>query len=203
VVEGGCIGVIEWNVWMAPVKTPIDSAVHRNRDCRGIVLDLRGNPGGIAGMLMGVAGHFYADTITLGRLESRSGELRFVANPQRVSPGGTAVQPYGGPVAILLDALSVSTTEMFASGMQSTGRARVFGETSAGQALPAVATRLPNHDVLMYVIADATGPAGERVEGVGVVPDQPVPLRRADLIQGRDAPLEAAIAWILSQNDGT
>jgi len=202
-VDDGCVGVVRWNVWMVPVAPQIDRAIDASRDCRGIVLDLRGNPGGVAGMLIGVAGHFFAEPTTLGRLRSRTADLRFNANPRRVAPDGRPVQPYDGPVAILQDALSVSTSELFAGGMQATGRARIFGETSAGQALPAVASRLPNHDVLMYVVADATGPGGERFEGTGVRPDQDVPLRREDLLAGRDAALDAAIDWILRQRVGT
>jgi carboxyl-terminal processing protease len=80
--------------------------------------------------------------------------------------------------------------------MQAIGRARIFGETSAGQALPAMATRLPTGDVLLHVTADLVAPDGRRVEGRGVVPDEPVPLRRAELLAGRDAALEAAVRWI-------
>ena len=66
----------------------------------------------------------------------------------------------------------------------------------ARKALPAVASRLPNGDVLMYVIADLTGPDGRRIEGSGVAPDQVVPLKRAGLLAGRDAVLDAALRWI-------
>ena len=80
--------------------------------------------------------------------------------------------------------------------MQQIGRARVFGETSAGEALPALMVRLPSQDVLYHAIANFTGPDGTRVEGRGVVPDEVVPLTRAGLLAGRDAPLEAAVRWI-------
>ncbi len=59
-----------------------------------------------------------------------------------------------------------------------------------------MATRLPTGDVLLHVIADFVAPDGRRVEGRGVIPDEPVPLRREDLLAGRDAPLEAALRWI-------
>jgi carboxyl-terminal processing protease len=85
---------------------------------------------------------------------------------------------------------------MFAAAMQAIGRARVFGERTAGQALPAVATRLPTGDVLMHVVADFVAPDGTRIEGRGVVPDEVVPLTRSDLVAGRDAPLESAIRWL-------
>jgi len=83
--------------------------------------------------------------------------------------------------------------------MQDAGRARVFGETSAGAALPATTTQLPNGDSLMHATGDFVTSTGTRLEGRGVVPDEVVPLRRADLLAGRDPQLEAALTWILSQ----
>jgi carboxyl-terminal processing protease len=113
-----------------------------------------------------------------------------------------AVEPYSRPLAILVDGMSASTTEMFTAALQALGRARVFGERTAGQALPAMATRLPNGDVLMHVIADFVAADGSRIEGTGVRPDELVPLNRADLSAGRDAPLSAALLWIERARQG-
>ncbi len=195
---GGCLGVIRFNIWMVPLAAQIDRAVDAVRDCAGIVIDLRGNPGGIAGMVMGVAGHFLDDRVTLGTMRSRGSQLNFRSNPRRVDAAGRPVEPFAGPVAVLVDGLSVSTSEFFAGGMQAVGRVRVFGDTTAGQALPATLMRLPNDDVLMYVVADFTSADGARLEGRGVVPDRVVPLLREDLLAGRDAAFEEALAWIRS-----
>ncbi|MGD8277920.1 MAG: S41 family peptidase [Gemmatimonadota bacterium] len=197
-----CVGVIRFNVWMVPLSPKFDDALDSLRDCRGIVLDLRGNPGGVAGMVMGVAGHFFAEPNTLGTMRSRGTELNFVANPRRVNARAEPVEPFSGRVAILVDLLSVSTSEIFAGGMQALGRARVFGENSAGQALPATLLRLPNGDVLMHVVADFTMPGGIRIEGRGIRPDEAEPLHRSDLLAGTDAPLEAALHWIRARPDG-
>jgi len=195
---GGCAGVIRLNIWMVPLMPAFDRAMDELADCRGVVVDLRGNPGGVAGMVMGVAGHFLNDTIPLGFLKLRSAGMRFKANPRRVRADGTRVEPYAGHVAILTDEMSASTSEFFAAGLQAIGRARVFGSTTAGQALPAVLIRLPSDDVLMHVLADFTGPGGIRIEGAGVRPDEPVQLDRETLLQRRDAALDAALLWIRS-----
>lgn len=200
--DGRCVGLIRFNVWMAPIAPALDRAVDGMRDCAGIVVDLRGNPGGVAAMVMGFAGHFFTTRQPLGVLRTRTNELRLVANPRTVNPEGVAVEPYGGPVALLVDPLTVSTSEIFAAGMKAAGRARVFGETTAGQALPAMAVKLPNDDVLMHVVADLTVPGGERVEGRGVTPDVTVPLSRETLLAGRDAVLERAVQWIVSTGAG-
>jgi len=109
------------------------------------------------------------------------------------------VRPYAGPVAILVDEMSASTTEFFAAGLQEVGRARIFGMRTSGQALPAQLTSLPNGDVLYHAVADFTTPKGVRMEKDGVAPDDATPLTRRDLLAGRDAQLEAALAWIARQ----
>jgi carboxyl-terminal processing protease len=92
--------------------------------------------------------------------------------------------------------MSGSASECFAGGMQSIGRARIFGQTSMGQALPALFDRLPNGDLLIHAYGDFVTATGTRLEGQGVIPDEAVPLERADLLAGRDRTMEAALAWI-------
>jgi carboxyl-terminal processing protease len=193
---GGTAGYIRFNVWMAAVDAPFQRAVDEFRKTDGIVIDLRGNPGGLAFMMTGISGHFVADRRTLGIMKTRDNELRFSTNPRMVTAAGERVEPFGGPVAILMDALSGSASECFSGGMQSIGRAKVFGQTSMGQALPAQFTKLPNGDVLIHAFGDFVTADGTRLEGRGVIPDVAVPLTREDLLAGRDRPLEAALAWI-------
>ena len=197
---GRTAGVIRFNVWMTAVDGPFGNAVDEFRSADGIVIDLRGNPGGLAQMLMGISGYFIDERKTLGVMTTRDNELRFPVNPRRVNTKGERVQPFGGPVAILVDALSGSATECFTGGMQSVGRARVFGQQTMGQALPALFDRLPNGDVLIHAYGDFVTADGTRLEGRGVIPDEVVPLQRADLLDGRDRTLEAALAWIDSRS---
>ncbi len=193
---GKTAGVIRFNVWMAAVDALFQQAVDRFRAFDGIIIDLRGNPGGLAGMIMGTSGHFVGERKTLGVMKTRENELRFFVNPRLVSAAGERVQPYAGPVAILVDAMSGSASECFAGGMQSIGRVRVFGQPSMGQALPALFDKMPNGDVLIHAYGDFVTAEGTRLEGRGVIPDEVVPLVRADLLAGRDRTLEMALAWI-------
>ena len=196
---GRSAGVIGFNVWMTAVDKPFQQALDRFRSADGIVIDLRGNPGGLAAMIMGIAGHFVADRATLGIMRTKDSELRFAVNPRLVNSVGERVEPYAGPVAILVDGMTGSASECFAGGMQSLGRARVFGQTSMGQALPALFDRLPNGDVLIHAWGDFVTGTGVRIEGRGVVPDEPVVITRQDLLSGRDSTLEAALGWIDSR----
>ena len=191
------IGVISFNIWMTGASDAIDRAVDSMRGCDGIVLDLRGNPGGVGAMSMGVAGHFLREPASLGSMLGRENTLDFRAEPRKVSAEGKRVRPYASkPLAILVDGRSASTSEVFAGGLQDLGRARVFGEVSAGMALPAHAKELPNGDVLLHAVADFVTPKGTRLEGRGVIPDEAVAPTREALLRGDDAVLAAASKWI-------
>jgi carboxyl-terminal processing protease len=194
--NGGCVGVVRFNIFMTPVMPQFEDAMAGMRPCSGVVLDLRGNLGGVGAMIMGMTGHFFTQPETLGTMRLRGGTMRYVANPIRVARSGAPLAPYEGRVAVLIDELSASTTEILAAALQRLGRARIFGGPSAGQALPAVVTKLPNGDRMMYVIGDFAGPGGARLEGTGVTPDVSTPLSRQALLSGRDDALETAVSWL-------
>ncbi len=193
-----CVGLIAFNIWLPALVQDLENAVDAVRGCDGIVIDLRGNPGGLGAMVMGFGGYFVDTTRSLGTMRSRQVSLNFVINPRTSRSDGRTAKTFTGPVAIIVDPMTASTSEIFAAGMQRIGRARVFGETSAGAALPALMERLPSGDVFVHAVADFTDPRGRRIEGSGAVPDEVVPLRVRDLVNGYDAPLDAAVRWISS-----
>lgn len=201
---GGRVLAVRFNVWMMPVVEAFETALYGDPAAGasafdGLLIDLRGNPGGIAGTAVGVAGYLLDEQVELGRMLNRGSDLRLLVYPRQVSRSSQKLEVFQGPVAVLVDGRSASTSEIFAAGLQDHGRARLFGEPSAAAALPAVIERMPNGDLLMHAIADFVRPSGERVEGRAVIPDSLVPLTREGLLAGRDEPREAALAWIASE----
>lgn len=196
--EGRTIGLVHFSNWFHGISAEIDLALFSMRDCDGIILDLRGNSGG-AGMMAGqVAGHFFTERGSLGTQRMRRRDSEYTFRPRR-SGSGRRVGVFEGPLAILADETTGSCSEVFTGGMQALGRARVIGERSAGAALPATLTELPNGDYLLHAIADFITARGESMEGDGVEPDQEVALTREDLLAGRDAALAAALDWIATE----
>ncbi len=191
-LEGGA-GYIAFNLFFDPagLMPQFEAAVEGYRDAPGIVLDLRGNPGGIGAMAMGMAGWFVdrGDQM-LGTMRMRDSQLRFAVFPRAWT--------YAGRLAILVDGCTASTAEILAGGLQDLGRARVFGTRTAGAALPSQIVKLPNGDGFQFAIADYVSAGGRRLEHVGVTPDVEVVPTRAELLAGRDPVLEAAMAWIRS-----
>ncbi len=160
--------------------------------CAGFIIDLRGNPGGIGGMAMGMAGYLVnKQGLRLGSMYTRDATLNFVINPR--------LGAYSGPVAILVDPESASTSEIFAGGLKDLGRARIFGTHTAAAALPSVIERLPNGDGFQYAIANYISEGGKPLEGIGVQPDEEVKLSREALLAGHDSVVDAALEWIQKQ----
>ncbi len=190
------IPIIAFSNWFPVIIQDLDRYAFSARSAQAVIVDLRGNSGGAVGIIGGFAGHFSDSVWSLGSMRGRGSNLQLNANPRRVTAANERIGVITTPVAILVDAMSASASEFFASGMQALGRARVFGEVTAGQSLPAAMLRLPSGDVLMHPIADHVDARGRRVEGIGVQPDTRTPLVRSELAAGRDAALEAAKAWL-------
>jgi carboxyl-terminal processing protease len=194
--DGGCVLYVEFNQWAMPVYDQFVAALREHGGCGGVVIDLRGNSGGLMASMSAVGGLFFDKPVSLGTLITSGGDLRLTALPRQVTDDGRDVRRFSGPLAILTDRTSISCSDMFPAAMQALERARIFGDTSAGIALPAGVAPLPSGDRLMYPIADFTDPKGRRIESVGVIPDTPSAPTAAALRAGRDPALDAALAWI-------
>lgn len=190
------IGIIRFNIWMIPIAPRFERAMYELRDCDGIIIDLRGNPGGVGALSSSLGRFLVSEKASLGTMTMRGAELQFNIEPVIVTTWGEPLKPFSGPIAILQDGGSASTSEVFAGGLQSIGRVEVFGTRSAGMALPAGMDKLPSGDVLLHAIADFVTSTGARMEHGGVVPDVEVGLTREDLLMGIDTTQRAAMEWI-------
>jgi carboxyl-terminal processing protease len=184
-LDGGP-GYIRFNSFMMPVMEKVRAALREFKDAPGIIFDLRGNLGGIGDLAAGIVGMVETRETSLGASRRRSGQVKLAVFPQK--------RPYTGPVVILIDGGSGSTTEIFAAGLQELRRAVIVGERSAGAVLPSDMIKLPTGAIFQYVFADFRTTSGTLIEGRGVAPDVEVKHTRASLLAGRDAQLEAAIA---------
>lgn len=193
------IGIIRFNIWMIPIAPKFERAMYELRDADGVIIDLRGNPGGVGALSSALSRFIVNEKASLGTMTMRGAEMSFNIEPVIVTTWGDELAPFVGPVAILQDTGSASTSEVFTGGLQSLGRVKVFGTRSAGMALPANMDKLPSGDVLLHAIADFVTSTGARMEHGGVVPDFEVELTREDLLDGIDSPEQAAKIWISNQ----
>ena len=185
------VGYLRFNMFFEPdaLMKAVSAIMKDCAQCKGFVVDLRGNPGGIGALASGLAGWFTDRGGTqLGTMYMRTGQIHFAvfARPE----------PFSGPLAVLVDGCSASTSEIFAGGLQDLKRARIFGTRTAGAALPSMIERLPDGDGFQYAFANYISAGGKVLEGSGVTPDEEVKLTRRDLLDGKDPVLDRALAWI-------
>ncbi len=187
-IAGTKIGHLAFNFWMLPMVERVRGAMAelRAQGMTGLVLDLRGNPGGVGAMSIPVARLLLTEPGSLGKLQFRdfAQEFNVAGDPAA----------FTGPVIVLVDEGTASTSEIFAAGLRDLGRAKVFGSRpSAGAALPSLVEALEGGALLQYVVGDYHSSRGAVAEGDGVRPDVLVPETRADFVAGRDPVLAAAV----------
>ena len=186
-LESG-VGYIRFNTFHPDLLPDLVEAVAALQDAPGIIIDLRGNPGGNPDTAEQLAAQFLDGQVLFGRFKTRSGTMARLVTGKNV---------YTGPLVVLVDASSFSASEHFASGMQAVGRAVIIGERSPGGATAMNVTTLPNGASLGYPVAQLLAPDGTVLEGYGVIPDITVTLERGQLLEGTDAQLQAAIHYIV------
>lgn len=161
-----------------------------NAGAPGIILDLRRNGGGEVATLERVLRDLLPGRVRYGTFVTRGGR----ANREKSAWLGGA--PYTGPLAVLVGPGSASSAEILAYSLQHYGRARLFGETTAGVVIASQHFRLRDGGELQLGTFDFRTLDGGRLEGNGVQPDKEVKRTLPAVRAGRDEVLEAAVAWL-------
>ncbi len=130
---------------------------------RGIVLDLRSNPGGLLDQAVSLSDVF----IPNGPIVSTVG--RHPASRQFFEASGDSVVPQI-PVVVLINGGSASSSEIVAAALQDVGRAVVIGSASYGKGTVQTVLRLPNDGELTLTWAQLVAPSGCLLHEHGVVP---------------------------------
>ena len=189
----GKVGYYYFNAFLDPsrVMKEFREAVHDDKHSGGIIIDLRGNIGGLGAMTMGMASEFSDQDSALGVMTTKGSKLKFFVTEH--------YDPVDCPVAVLIDECSISSAEIFSGGLQDLKLARLFGARTAGLALPSTIVKLPNGDGFQYAIADYHSASGRTLEKDGVTPDEEIPLTRELLLNDPDPVMSRAIEWIEQQ----
>jgi carboxyl-terminal processing protease len=189
---------IRFDGFQPSITKEFRQALERFRNSPGLIVDLRRNGGGDLGVLVPIAGYFFDKKTLFAKDETRSGKplsefAGVLRLPLDLYVGRSGDQIYSGPVVILIDSRSASSSEVFAAGMQDSQRARIVGSQSCGCVLGIAKPRvmkgggvLEMSEVLWF------SPKGRRLEGTGILPDQTVVPTLKSLQRKEDPALEAA-----------
>lgn len=188
----GNIGLIRFSRFAGGTDKWLAQELENYRQARGVILDLRNNPGGYMSVLGGCLKPFFASPLIFGRFIERD------RADQELRIQGMKRKAFAAPLVVLVDEKSSSCAEMFAAAMQETGRGKVIGRRTAGAVLASVSERLPEDFWLDIAIWDYKTARRRRLEGVGLEPDITVPLTLEQIRQGQDADVARALEFLQS-----
>ncbi|HWG38558.1 MAG TPA: S41 family peptidase [Terriglobales bacterium] len=185
-------------VWKMPNfefdPSEADSIMGKAKSYPSLVLDLRGNPGGLVDDCKYLLGYFVTHKITVATPQGRKHQ-----DPEEAKPNG---DHYPGKLFVVVDSGSASASEIFARTVQLEHLGTVIGDTTAGAVMESNVEPMHYGDIeagsaVLYgasiTVADMIMPDGKSLEKVGVTPDVEVLPTAADMAGGRDSVLAKAV----------
>lgn len=170
---------------------------YESSGCKGLILDLRANGGGLLSATVDVADEFLDNGTILSEVGSDGN--KDVTNARR---GGLLTHV---PVVIIQDAGSASGAEVLAAALRDNGRAKIIGTRSFGKGTVNQLIQLkdcgdPNGCGALYMsVGRWYTPKGDQIEGLGISPDVEVPMTQDDYIGQGDVQLFKAIEMLRGQ----
>src|SRR5690606_36997843 len=151
--------------------------LHKGERLRALVLDLRGNPGGLLDQAAKVADKFLEDGVIVSTVGMSEGREEKRAVRRNTEP------PY--PIVVLTNGSSASASEIVAGALKNHDRAVVVGQTTFGKGtVQLVFPRItPDGAALKLTIAQYLTPGDVSIQGVGVTPDVELDPMTADLLE--------------------
>ena len=131
---------------------------------RGLVIDLRSNPGGLLNSAVQIADALLED----GGIVSTRGRIPVSDATFSATPGDRL---HGAPVVVLVDAGSASASEVLAGALGDNGRARIVGSRTFGKGSVQTVLPLDNGDSVKLTTARYYTPDGRSIQALGIVPD--------------------------------
>ena len=158
---------------------------------QGIVLDLRGVPGGSPDAMAVLAQWFLGPT-PIGAVVTREERHAIPYSPD-------AIAAYRGHLVVLTDSRTSGVAEVLAAALRDAGRSRIVGTVTRGGSQIASIVEMPSGGLLQIAIANYTTARGTVLRDKGITPDiELVPPDLATLRAGRDPHLDRAIEVIRS-----
>jgi carboxyl-terminal processing protease len=130
---------------------------------RGIILDLRNNPGGRVDTVVDLTSRFLDDGLVLYQMDGRQNRVEY-----QVTGGSKAPDL---PLIVLINEFSASASEIMAGALRDHGRARLVGTTTFGKGSVNIQRPLSDGSGVYYSIARWFTPGGDLIEGEGIEPD--------------------------------
>jgi carboxyl-terminal processing protease len=184
----GQIAYIRITQFILPTTNDFKQALQDSIDkgAKGIILDLRDNPGGILDQAVDVASQFLLRGIVV-KVDDNEGK----ESVYKVISGGLALNM---PLIVLVNGGSASASEIVAGALQDNGRAKLAGSQTYGKASVQNIIRLEDGGAIKVTVAHYYTPDGRMISGTGLTPDYPSDLKNQDLVNWAEDYLNKIIA---------
>jgi carboxyl-terminal processing protease len=163
----------------------IAKAANELKGSKGIILDLRGNPGGLVSSAVAVGSQWLSQGDIIMQ-EKRGSEVVQTYN----ATGGNVLK--GVPTAVLIDSGSASASEITAGALKDHKAATIIGTKSYGKGVVQQIINFADGSQLKVTVASWYRPGGQSINHKGISPDQEVKVAKGDTAGGADAQLDAA-----------
>ncbi len=157
-----------------------------DKGAKGLILDLRDNPGGLLDQAIDVSSQFLVRGIVV-KIVDKDG----MESVQKVKPGGIAKDI---PVIVLVNGGSASASEIVAGALQDNERAKLAGEQTFGKASVQNIIKLDDGSAIKITIAHYYTPDGTLISGTGLTPDYKSDLKGDELVKWAEDYLHKVIA---------
>lgn len=183
------IGIIEISRFGEDTTMLVQKAAREFQDkkVKAVVLDMRGNPGGLLDAAVGVS-NVWLDKGDLILEEKRGDEVVKSFRADRAPILG------GMPTVVLVDEGSASASEIVAGALRDNNAATIIGQKTYGKGSVQEVRELNDGGVLKVTVARWYTPAGKNIDKDGIEPDQKVEITEDDLKAQRDPQKDAALA---------
>ena len=175
----------------------------RWRAVRGVIVDVRYNPGGDSDVAYAIVSHFIDRPVKAGIWRSPKyvpahRGWNFKPEWEEGTTGAEFIRPragarYSGPLVILTGPATYSAAEDFIVPLHAAGRAVLVGEMTAGSTGNPLRVPLPGGGNFRVVTLDCRYPDGREFVGIGILPDVEVHPTQADVASGHDRVLARAL----------
>ncbi|MDP3052507.1 MAG: S41 family peptidase [bacterium] len=159
---------------------------------KGIILDLRNNPGGYLDAATNIAGWFLKSGDVVVREEFSSGKQDVLK-----AQGNSALADL--PVVVLVNGGSASASEILAGALRDNRHVKIIGETTFGKGTVQELKRFTDGSEMKVSIAQWLLPNGETIDKKGITPDIVVELTEEDATAGKDPQLDKAMEIIKAE----
>jgi carboxyl-terminal processing protease len=163
-----------------------------NANAKGVVLDLRGDPGGYLEVAVDLAGYFLKPGSLVVKEVGRS-----VPEQDFTSSGDGTLASL--PMAILIDGGSASASEILSGALHDDRKIPLVGTQSFGKGVVQQVEQLSDGSSIKITVAQWILPSGNTIDHKGLTPDYVVPITASDTLSGKDPQLDKALQVVEAQ----